>query len=43
MLYLDIQKGKEAMKTPKFKQHIGGTAVCTKILIVDRKGCGKMK
>ena len=38
MLYLGIQKGKDSMKSSKFQQEIGGTSVCTKRLITDKKG-----
>ena len=38
MLYLNIQKGKEATKTAELKQQIGGTAARMKILIMDTKG-----
>ena len=39
MLYLNIQKGKEAMKTENFQQEIGGTESCTKRIIMAKKGC----
>ena len=39
MLYLEIQKGGESMKTSTFKKDIGGTAACKKRLIMDTKGC----
>ena len=42
MLYLEIQKGKEAMKTSKFQKDIGGTTACMKILDIATKGCGQM-
>ena len=42
MLYLYIKRGKEAMKTAKFQQHIGGNTSFMKILIMDTKGCGKL-
>ena len=38
MLYLEIQKGKEDMKTEKFQHQIGGTAACTERLMMDTKG-----
>ena len=37
MLYLEIQKGKEAMETSEFQQNVGGTAECMKSLMVDTK------
>ena len=39
MLHLEIQKGKEAMKTSKFQNVLGGTTVCMKILSIATKGC----
>ena len=42
MLHLEIQKGKEDMKTSKFQKDIGGTAACMKILDIDNKGCGQL-
>ena len=42
MLHLDIQKGKEVMKMSDFKKDLGGTAACTKILTMAKKGCGQM-
>ena len=38
MLHLDIQKGKEDMKISEFQKYLGGTAACTKRLIMDAKG-----
>ena len=42
MLNLDIQKGKEAMKTSKFKKDLGGTNACMKRLATYTKGCGQL-
>ena len=42
MLHLEIQKGEEAMKTSKFKDNLGGTAVCMKMLVMTTKGCGQL-
>ena len=42
MLYLDIQKGEEAMTTLEFQQEIGGTAACMKIMIRGTKWCGQL-
>ena len=42
MLHLEIQKGKEAMKTPEFKKYLRGTAVCMRRLAMDTKGCGQL-
>ena len=39
MLYLEIPKGKEAMNTATFQQHIRGNESCTKILMMDTRGC----
>ena len=42
VLYLDIQEGKEAMKTSTFQKDIGGTAACTKRLILATNGCDQL-
>ena len=42
MLYLDIQKGEEAMNILEFKQETGGTATCTSRIINGTEGCGQM-
>ena len=42
MLYLDIQKGKEAMKTSTPRKYIGGTTVHMKRLAIATKGCGQL-
>ena len=42
MLHLEIQKGKEVMKTFNFQKDIVGTAACTKRLMMDIKGCGQL-
>ena len=42
MLHLEIQKGKEAMKTSEFQKYTGGTAVCMKILAMATKRCGQL-
>ena len=34
MLHLDIQKGREAMKTSEFQKYIGGTTVCIERLTI---------
>ena len=39
MLHLEIQKGKEVMKTSNFQKGIGGTTVCMKRLAIVNKGC----
>ena len=39
ILHLEIQKGKEAMKTYKFQNVLGGNAECMKRLAIDTKGC----
>ena len=40
MLHLEIQNGKEAIKTLEF--HLVGTDECMKILSVATKGCGQL-
>ena len=40
MLYLDIQKGKEATDTSKFQKYVVGTTACIKGLDIANKGCG---
>ena len=42
ILHLDIQKGKEAMKTSKFQKYIGGSTICMKILDIANKGYGQL-
>ena len=42
MLHLDIQKGKEAMKTPKFQKYIRGTTTCMKRLSIATKRRGQL-
>ena len=42
MLHLYIQKGEEAMKTPKFQIFLGDTTVCMKRLAIANKGCGQL-
>ena len=42
MLHLDIQKGKEAMKTSEFEKYIGGNSYCMKRLAIGTKGCGQL-
>ena len=42
MLHLEIQKGKEAMKTSTFQNVLGGTTVCMKRLAISTKGCGQL-
>ena len=43
ILYLNIQKGKEAMNTEEFQQNIGGTASCNERPMMATKGCGQLK
>ena len=43
MLYLDIQKGKEAMNTSKPQKDTRDTNVCMERLAVANKGCGQLK
>ena len=42
MLYLDIQKREEAMKTSKFQNFLVGTTVCMKRLDISTKRCGQL-
>ena len=42
MLQLDIQNGKEDMKTLEFQKYIGGTAAFMKRKAVANKGCGQI-
>ena len=42
MLHLEIQKGKEAVKTSKFQKDLGGTTLCMKRLAIANKGCVQM-
>ena len=42
MLHLEIQKGKEAMKTSNFQKYLRGTNVCMKRLASDTKVCGQL-
>ena len=42
MLYLEIQKGKEAMKILGFQKDIRGTAECMRILEMDNKVCAQL-
>ena len=42
MLHLEIRKGKEAMKTSKFQNVLGGTNACMKRLAIATKGYGQM-
>ena len=43
MLHLEIQKGKEAMKTSIFQKYLVGIAACLKRLTISTKGCGQLK
>ena len=42
MLHLEIKKGKEAMKASTFQKDTGGTAACTKRLLMATKRCGQL-
>ena len=42
MLYLDIQRGKDDMKTSIFLKYLGGTAVCIRRIMMDIKGCDEL-
>ena len=42
MLHLEIQKGKEDMKTSKYQKDLGGYTVFVKRLAIATKGCGQL-
>ena len=42
MLHLEIRKGKEAVKTSKFRNFLGGTNACMKRLAIATKRYGQM-
>ena len=42
VLYPEIKKGNEAMKTSEFQHQIGWNGACIKRLIMSSKGCGQM-
>ena len=42
MLHLEIQKGKEDIKTSTFQNVLGGTTACMKRLDISIKWCGQM-
>ena len=42
IFYLEIKKGKEAMKASYFQQHIGGTADCMNIIMKSTKVCDQL-
>ena len=42
MSHLEIQQGKEAMKTSKFQKYIEGTAMCMTILMVATKSYAQL-
>ena len=42
MSHLEIQKGKETMKTSTYKNVLVGTTACTKRLSISTKGCGQL-
>ena len=42
ILHLDIQKGKEAMKTSEFQKYLGGNTAQMKRLDISTKGCGQL-
>ena len=42
MFYLEIKKGKEAIKASEFLQDIGGKTACINIILKAIKGCGKL-
>ena len=42
MLHLEIQKGKEAMKTSNFQNVLGGITAYMKRIAIATKGCGQL-
>ena len=42
MEHLEMQNGKEAMKTLEFHKDLGGTDGCTKRLSIATKGCRQL-
>ena len=42
MLHLDIQKGKEAMKTSEFQKCLGVNTECMKRIAINTKGYGQL-
>ena len=42
MLYLEIQKGEKAMKTPYFQKYIRGYVAIIKRLMMATKGCSQL-
>ena len=42
MLHLEILKGKDAVKTSKFQNFLGGTTVCMMRLAIYTKGFGQL-
>ena len=42
MIHLEIQKGKEAIKTSKFQNVLGGTNACMNRLDIATKCCGQL-
>ena len=42
ILHLEIQKGKEAMKTSNFQKYLGGTTACIKKLAIATERCGQL-
>ena len=42
LLHLEIQKGKDAMKTSEFKKYPLGTATCMKRLAISTERCGQL-
>ena len=43
VLHLEIQRGKDTMKTLESQKYIGGNAACMKRLAIANKGCGRLK
>ena len=40
LIFLDIQQGKEGMKSSRYHLELGATVACTKILVEETKGLG---
>ena len=43
MLHIEIQRGKDTMKTLEFQKYLGGTDVCMKRLAIATKWCVRLK
>ena len=41
LIFLEIQREKEGMKSSRYNLELGNTDTCTKILVEETKGIGK--